>query len=475
MLKGSVSFVLENMDTRRDLRYFIKISKEFTKRGAHLIGVLVIEIRRKILDNHMKVEKRIGRYIVNLGAFLRSTRSGEDVDALQLLGNIFASRGVQEVIVPIYFLIELKDRLVPIINDIREDIKEILEGEDLHVVSVHLRMTSRTVDTSPSEVLTDLMKIVISQYIDVSELHLLERDLKKLYGIVDEKATKEILERWQVSLNEILSLLIQYSVLLFKDKKFDKIKFLEALSKSLSPNKVKIALRRFISLARENVDEKTYGMFMNILQEILSGTTLEGFERDVEPLLIEETYTKSIQKLINPALKGFSRKLTKILSLIRKMGDADTTIDSIVREIIYRTDLSEDDKTVVAIILTLLIKPSKLRAILYMLKGHMLCDACPGSKMINLIPLVARKPSRKLMNEFSVLINLLTYSSDLKYETYQLYLLLAYIFKALVANKLALQEIEEACLRTARKIIKKEKLLPERFIECVYTWGKRRK
>ena len=470
-LKGCLYLTLLDGEAKKELRYFIKIAKEFTRKGYHLVGVLIIELKRKIV-NHENSEKKIGRYIINLGAFLRSTRSEVDVDTLKLLGNIFSARGVQDVIVPIYYLPELKIRLKPILQDIKDDLISTLGNRDISIQRISLKITSKKAETTTAEVLTDLMKIIISQYIDVSELNLLERDLRRSYGIVDEEIGEHIIKRWHDSLKEILKLLISYSIILFRDDRFEKIKFLEALSKSLTPNKVKIALKRFIILAKRNVDEKTYNTFLNDLRKILQGTTLEGFDTDVDYFLAESTFPGELDEYIRPNLENFSRNLPQILSIIRKKGDLDKALGSAINEIIIREDLSEDDKVVSSIIITLLLKPSKLRTVLYNLKGHMLCEACPGAKLVNIVNLALSKPSKKLLDEITFLIFLLIYSNELRYETYRLYLLLAYIFKALIAHELSMNKISKSCLETAKKLVAREKTTLEKIIWSVLTWKK---
>jgi len=442
----------------KELKYFIKVSKEFTRKGYQLIGVLVIELKRKIVDNEKTDERRIGRYIINLGAFLRSIRSGDDVVFLKSLGNLFASQKIQDVIIPIYYLPELKERLKSVVNDIREDLLRLRDIEEFSIDEMELKIASKKLDTNPSEVLADLMKIIISQYIDESEFNLLERDIKRLYGIMDEASRKQVISRWKTALNEILHLTISYSIILFQNEKFDKIKFLEALSKSLSPNKVKIALRRFILLARNNVKKDVFENYLKELKKVFLKTTLEGLDFDLDYVLSRTTKLEELNKYIKPNLKGFSKHLQDLSLSLKKKGDIDKILDTAVYEIVLRDDLSEDDKVIATILLTLSLKPSKLREILYKLKGYMLCEACPGARIIHLLSLALSKPSKKLLDESSAFITILVYSGDLKNETYKLYLSLAYVVKALIAKRLSYNNIREMCERSAIALINREKM-----------------
>ncbi len=470
-IKGILSIVLESPESEKLLlRYFITVSKEFSRRGEMLIGVLTIDIKRKISNREVS-EKKFGKYIVNLSAFLRSTRSGVDIRSLHLLANLFSDRGIRDVIIPIYYIPELVDRLKPILREIDDDLKKLSEFNNLKLNSLDVKISSKKVNTTPSDILSSLMKIVISQYTDISELDLLEREIEKTYGVLDKNIKNKIINRWKMSLEEILKIVVNYSILLFKCNKFDQNNFLESLSRNLRPEKVKIALNKFLSLVRENLDKNDYNEFIREFSNVLKNTTLQGLTSgyDFED---KESANLNMYKYLRSNLRGFSVNFSKIIKNIRTIGELDKVIRTYVKDLFLLGELSEDDKVIVSILLVLSLKPSKLRLILYDLRKYIICEACMGARLIDILYKIITKPNKSHLVETSKIINSLVYSSELQKETYRLFLVLAYIIKALVAKDLGLEKISESCLRTAKKIGDIIGLPTERLARGLFYWSK---
>jgi len=470
-IKGILSVNLKSKSTKESLlRYFITVSKEFSRKGEMLIGVLTIKIKRRFI-NQGSSEKKFGKYIINLGAFLRSTRSGVDVRSLHLLANLFSDRGIRDVIIPIYYIPELVDRLKPILREISDDLKELNKFEELEIINIDVKISSKKVNTTPSDILSSLMRIVISQYTDVSELDLLEREIEKTYGVLDDVVKNKIIERWRKSLKEILKIVANYSILLFKCDKFDQTSFLESLSKNLRPEKVKIALNKFLLLARKNLDEENYIEFIKEFSLALKNTTLQGLTSTFE--FENDTLSNlNIKKYFKQNLRGFSSLIPQISKKIRLMGNLDKVIRTYIKDLFLLNNLSEDDKIIAAIIIVLLLKPSKLRLVLYDLRNYIICEACMGARIIDIIYKVITKPTRNHLREITNLLNHLIYSKELKKETYRLFLLISYLVKALVAKDLGLENISESCLYTANIIGSKIGLPTDRLARGLFYWSR---
>lgn len=468
-IKGILSVNLESKNSKKcSLKYFITVSKEFSRKGEMLIGVLTIKIRRKFVSDQSD-ERKFGRYIINLGAFLRSTRSGVDIESLHLLASLFSDRGIRDVIIPIYYIPELINRLKPIMREISNDLNEISSLTKSEIININVKISSRKASITPSDILSSLMRIVISQYTDISELDLLERELEKVYGVLDDNTKKNIINRWKMSLEEILKIVANYSILLFKCNKFNQNDFLESLSKNLRPEKVKIALNKFFLLVRKNLDKKTYTEFTKEFSLALRNTTLQSLINTIE-IETESFSNLGIHKLLKRNLQDFPNIISKISSKIRSMGNLDKAIRIFVRDIFLLRDLSEDDKIIVSLIIVLLLKPSKLRLILYDLRKYIICEACMGARIIDIIYKVITKPTRKQLREITKIINHLIYSKELRKETYKLFLLLSYLVKALVARDLGEKDISEFCLSTAKIIGNLIGLSTEKLIRGLFYW-----
>ncbi len=474
ILKGIAKFTINLPSRTVELVYSLQISKEFTRKGHLLIGVLAINLKRRLKEDGNEEHKKFPRYIINLGAFLRSIGSEREVDHLKILGDLFISQGVSDIIIPLYFLPELKERIKPILNDVILDFREIVGDEEYEIVNIDLRVTSKRSGIKSTEILADLMKMVISQYIDISELHLLRRNFRRIYGFPDEELEKYILKRWKNTLNEIINLVINYMQILAMSKMFDKVEFLNALGRSLTPHKVKLVLSKFTNLAKQNVDGDTYQTYLTILKEIVKGTTLEGFmvegfDGDIDEKLVSSAFFDEISPLIKPNLEDFSRNLNKIIGILRKVSRPEEALESLTRMLFTRHDLSEDDKIILAIIISLIIKPSAIKNILRRLRSLSLCDACPGSKIIHLLLLALSRPRYELLEKISGLIMQLIYSDELEIDTYKYYLILAYAVKARIAKQLGLNNITTACIRTMKLLSRSFKISSEIF-ERVVNW-----
>ncbi len=435
-------------DDNSFIKYFIRIKRETRKTGETVIGTLIINISYKIgfkkNGGEVLKEGKFERIIINLQAYIRSMRILEYISLIRILG-MKPITTEHDLMIPIQFIDDLEKRLVYVQRVVKDDLSktlsEVFSGKSINEVrikEVDLKVTTKKTTSDAVDIFFRLIKYLLQQYIDISQLRHVERELHRKYGTDETFINSVFSAKWREGLARTINLLARYFEILEMSKRLSPVVFVSALAKNLGAQAAKKMFQRFWHLLDGfSTDERVNKMKENI-RSLLQQTTLFG--------AILEDYEK-IESLENPCYEKFEKMIThglkSVLDNIKELKEAlNKNISSreeflvLIREIFRKKDISEDDKVALIILLTAMFDYSLITRILKNLRSDIVCNRCLGYRIVNALLLTSSKASSKLLDELDDIIYLLIYSKELKEDTYRIILAIAYLLKSILLKKI---------------------------------------
>ncbi|GEM_PF-5477671 len=456
-----------SLNEGRSLKFFIKIKRETRRTGEKVIGTLFIELTYKLSVKEngeiLHSEKKIGKFLINLRAYIRSAmRITEHTGFMRMLGSPPIS-GEFERTIPIQFIHELEDRLTHIKENIKDilvrDLQEKVQTDNLSLTKIDLRITSKKSTSNPVDIFFKIVRYLIQQYIDVSQAKHISRELIRRYGTDVESMKMFFDTKWERGFIFSLRLLSHYFDILTRSGQLSPKVFAEALARNLGAKAAKQAFQKFWHLLSTHAtSDPAINELRKKIRGLLAETTLYGviqLEDYYEQIGLSELESKEfsyIENLIKPGLSSFLKKIDDIKRVVSKQALSREEFLVLVSRILHRRDLSDDDKAAALLILTLLYDSSLLKRTLMLIRSHSLCERCVGFRLVHILLSMRTRALRSFLKKLNDIIYLLIYSNELREGTYALILTLAYVIKASVLTLLGDEERAKKTRRTALKL-----------------------